>query len=222
MNKFNETLSNLQTAMESMPSMQNLANVMSAIQTSSNVSPDITKQMRLAQIAMSSPAHQALIRQQEILNQMSIPSVLIAEFRAASNFVQPALQNMNLSGFNNLVQSENFLNSALAVQNASIDFLSEMKKLDNYQQKTLGEILRDLRLKKNLEAELPKDFPTKLKESLKKLLESVKSFWNKNENDIIAILPNIQPVADFINTGEMSNWGATFATSLLLRKLFTR
>lgn len=175
MGNFNETFSNLQTAMESMPSMQNLATVMSAIQTPSNISPDVMKQMRMAQIAMSAPEYQALIRQQEILNKMSIPSVLIAEFQAASNFVQPAFQNMNLSGFNNLMQSKNFLNSALVVQNASIDFLTEMKKLDNYQQKTLVEILKELRLKKNAEVELPEDFPTKLKKSFKNLFESVKN-----------------------------------------------
>lgn len=184
MNKFNETLSNLQAAMESMPSMQNLANVMSAIQTQANISPNVMKPMRMAQIAMSAPAYQALIRQQEILNKMVIPSVLITEFQVAINFVQPALQNMNLSGFNNLMQSKNFLNSALVVQNASIDFLTEMKKLDNYQQKTLVEILKELRLKKNAEVELPEDFPTKLKKSFKNLFESVKNLAQSDKDFI--------------------------------------
>lgn len=219
MNNSSKTFSNLENAVSRASAMENLANVMSVMQTSSNILPDAVKQMQVAQKAMSSPAYQALIRQQEILNQMSIPSVLMKEFQAASNLVQPALQNMNLSGFNNLVQSENFLESALEVQKASINFLTEMKKLDNYQQKTLVEILKELRLKKNAEVELPEDFPTKLKKSFKNLFESVKNFWNKHEDDIITILPNIQTIVDYINTGEISNLGAVLAISLSLRKI---
>lgn len=104
--------------------------------------------MQWAQKFASSPAYQAILKQQEILNKMAIPASLMPELQAANNLIQPALQNINFDNLTKIVQSENFFKSALAVQNASIDFLSEMKKLDNYKQKTLGEILKELRLKK--------------------------------------------------------------------------
>ena len=37
---------------------------------------------------------------------------------------------------------------------------------------------------------------------------------------MIALLPNIQPTFDFLNTGEVSNLGSAIATSLLIKKIF--
>ena len=143
-NKF----TNLQTAMGNMSALQNLVIGMPSTQNTLNISPEVIKQMQWAQKFASSPAYQAMVKQQEILNRMAVPVSLMAEMQAANNLIQPALQNINFDNLTKIVQSENFLKSALAVQNASINFLEEMKKLDNYQQKTLGEILKEIILKK--------------------------------------------------------------------------
>ena len=144
LNKF----SNLQATMKNMSALQNLSIGTSAMQSSLNNSPELVKNMQMAQKFMSSPAYQAMVKQQEILSKISIPESLMVEFQAANNFIQPLTQNENFARLNEIAQSRNFLSSALAVQDAAIDFLSEMKKIDGYQQKTLGEILKEIRLKK--------------------------------------------------------------------------
>lgn len=214
-NKF----SNLQVAMENMSALQDLVIGMPSTQNTLSISPEVVKQMQWAQKFASSPAYQAILKQQEILNKMAIPASLMPELQATNNLIQPALQNINFDNLTKIVQSENFFKSVLVVQNASINFLEEMKKLDNYQQKTLGEILNEIRLKKTAEVELPEDFPTRLKKSFKNLIESGQNFWNEHEDDIIAILPNIQTIVDYISTGEISNLGAVLAISLSLRKI---
>ena len=138
LNKF----SNLQATMKNMSALQNLSIGTSAMQSSLNNSPELVKNMQMAQKFMSSPAYQAMVKQQEILSKISIPESLMVEFQAANNFIQPLTQNENFARLNEIAQSRNFLSSALAVQDAAIDFLSEMKKIDGYQQKTLGEILK--------------------------------------------------------------------------------
>jgi len=189
-NKF----SNLQTAMGNMSALQNLVIGMPSTQNTLNISPEVVKQMQWAQKFASSPAYQAMVKQQKIWSEMAIPASLMAEMQAANNLIQPALQNINFDNLTKIVQSENFLKSALAVQNASINFLEEMKKLDNYQQKTLAEILKEIRLKKNgeldlaeiesAEVELTENFPPELKESFKILFDNIKNLVLDNQDFI--------------------------------------
>lgn len=185
LNKF----SNLQATMKNMSALQNLAIGTAAMQSPLNNSPELVKNMQVAQKFMSSPAYQAMVKQQEILSKISIPEPLMAEFQMANNLIQSALQNETFARLNEIAQSRNFLSSALAVQDAVIDFLSEMKKIDGYQQKTLGEILKEIRLKKNgevelAEIELPEDFPPELQESFKILFERIKNFVLDNKDFI--------------------------------------
>lgn len=143
---------------------------------------------------------------------MTIPAPLIAEIQVINDGIQSALKGINFVELQKITQSQKFLCSALAVQHAEFDFLKEMKKIENYQQKTLADILKEIRLKNNGELELPENFPTKTKknfktflESAKRFLKSVKNFWSEHEDNIIALLPNIQPTIEFLNTGEVSN-----------------
>ena len=195
-----------------------------AMKIQQNFSPEYLK---ITQEIMESPVYQKIIKQQEVLNQMTIPAPLMAEIQAINDGIQSALKGINFVELQKITQSQKFLNSALAVQHAEFDFLDEMKKIDNYQQKTLDNTLKEIRLKNNGELELPENFPTKAKkkfksffESAKKFLKSVKNFWSEHENDMIALLPNIQPTFDFLNTGEVSNLGSAIATSLLIKKIF--
>ena len=186
-NKF----SNLQTAMGNMSALQNLVIGMPSTQNTLNISPEVVKQMQWAQKFASSPAYQAMVKQQKIWSEMAIPASLMAEMQAANNLIQPALQNINFDNLTKIVQSENFFKSALAVKNASINFLEEMKKLDNYQQKTLAEILKEIRLKKNgefdlaeiesAEVELPEDFSLEVQESFTRFINSIVNLHKKHK-----------------------------------------
>ena len=142
--------------------------------------------IKLSQMSLTekifSPLCQEIFARQQILNKLA----------ANANLIQPAFQNLNFSAFQAQKQlslavasptvlqttmlNEKFLKSALAIQNASIDFLSEMKKIDNYQQKTLANIWKEIRLKNNGELELPENFPTKAKKKFKSFFESAKKF----------------------------------------------
>ena len=61
-NKF----SNLQTAMGNMSALQNLVIGMPSTQNTLNISPEVVKQMQWAQKFASSPAYQAMVKQQKI------------------------------------------------------------------------------------------------------------------------------------------------------------
>lgn len=173
---------------ENFSNLQNVKNALALIQISMNISPEMRKVIQISQKIMSSPAYQAMIKQQGLLSRVIVPEPLMPEIQNTSNLFQTALQNTIPNNISQIGLSENFFNSALVVQNASVDFLTEMKKLDNYQQKTLGEILKELKLKKNSEVELPDDFPFELRESFKNLFESVKNFVDSNEKFISFII----------------------------------
>lgn len=80
-NKF----SNLQVAMGNVFALQNLVSGMSSIQNALNISPEVVKQMQWAQKFASSPAYQAMVKQQEILSKIAIPASLMPEMQAANN-----------------------------------------------------------------------------------------------------------------------------------------
>lgn len=116
--------------------------------------PALMSVQNFSSIGNNAMIYQEIFSRQQILNQ-AMPYALMQKFQAIDNFIQPELQNenlarlnKNLARLNEIAQSRNFLSSALAVQDAAIDFLSEMKKIDGYKQKTLGEILKEIQRKK--------------------------------------------------------------------------
>ena len=176
---------------ENFSKLQNVKNALAGMQISANISPEMRKAIQLSQEIMSSPAYQAVIKYQGLLSRVIVPEPLMSEIQKTRNLFQAALHSTIPNNISQIYLSENFFNSALVVQNASFDFLTEMKKLDNYQQKTLGEILKELKLKKNSEVELPDDFPFELRESFKNLFESVKNFVDSNKKFMLFIIESI-------------------------------
>lgn len=201
LNKF----SNLQATMKNMSALQNLAIGTAAMQSPLNNSPELVKNMQMAQKFMSSPAYQAMVKQQEILSKISIPESLMAEFQAANNFIQPLTQNENFARLNEIAQFRNFLSSALAVQDAAIDFLSEMKKIDGYEQKNLVELLKEIRLKKNGEIEIPEDLTIEEQEDFLTIKEIFKKHFDKNKDSMLGILSNANSAVTAVQNFDISN-----------------
>lgn len=135
-------------------------------------------------IAINPTIYQEIFSRQQILTQ-AMPSELIQEIQSKNNLIQSALQNETIARMNEIIYSRNFLSSALIVQDAAIDFLSEMKKIDGYEQKTLGEILKEIRRKKKLE-----DLPIEAQESFLTLEEVLKKHLKENKDSMLGILSN--------------------------------
>lgn len=150
-------------------------------------------------IAINPTIYQEIFSRQQILTQ-AMPYALIQEIQSKNNLIQSALQNETIARMNEIIYSRNFLSSALIVQDAAIDFLSEMKKIDGYEQKTLGEILKEIRRKKKFE-----DLPIETQESFLTLEEFVKIFWNDNKEYILGIFATSDSTINAIQNNDFSN-----------------